>query len=380
MLKQRQKAVNLMGLIFLVGVIAGYLLTVLASNALPPIDTAIAAQDTTTITTDISPPATAVECNNYPHWDCNDPALAGIDEFIQTHKNKGYVAATDWDGTLYSETITVKQGDFHAGTTRSGQSLWHLWGAENGYFPAFNTVDGEQVGNIVRHDDYLEGKTNASLSGYSKFSQIAAFEMGMTPQQVHAGVQSYLEEYPSEDYAYLKMLDIIQQLANNGFEVWIITGSNPYFIATLIDDLDQTLGYELLAPGCDANEPDLEQCHIAGNAAKQSPGGTFTVVYDDRFVRLSDPSDSFFLERNIIDGAGKAVAIRNYIETQSGQPVVFYAGNSGGDYETIQYILNQEDVETLAIAINPRGTLQDLVAIYEPQGQLIEVSDTPAVP
>ncbi len=381
MLKQGKHAVNLIGLLFVIGMLVGSLLTFLLTNTTPPTETADAAAnvDMVDIQAEASVPVTEVDCANYPHWDCEDPALAQIDAFIQTHQGKGYVAATDWDGTLYSESITIKEGDFHSGSTRSGQSLWHLWGAENGYFPAFDTVDGEQIANIVRRDDYLEGKTDVALSAYSKFAQIATFEMGMTPLEVHEGVQAYLEAYPTEDYAYFKMLDVIQQLANNGFEVWVITGSNPYVIATLLADLDDTMDYTLLDQDCDPIAPDLEQCQIVGNAAKQSPSGTFTVVYDDRFVRISDPDHPFFLERNIVDGPGKAVAIQNYIETQSDQPIVFYAGNSGGDYEAIQYILSQEDLDTLAVTVNPRGTLLDLVAKYAPGGMLVEVSDAPAV-
>jgi phosphoserine phosphatase len=232
----------------------------------------------------------------------------------------------------------------------------------------------------VRRDDYLEGKTNVALSDYSKFSQIATFEVGMTPQEMHEGVQDYLSEYPTEDYAYLKMLDILQQLVDNGFELWIITGSNPYFIASLLNDIDETLGYELLAASCVPDDPDLEQCQIAGNAAKQSPDGRFTIVYDDRFVRLSGRNNPFFLERNIVDGEGKEIAIRNYIEEKRDKPVVFYAGNSGGDYEAIEYVLDQEELDTLAVAVNPKGTLTDLVVKYEPYGQLVKVLDSPAQP
>lgn len=350
-----------------------FLLTAITDKGINFTDTAIAFAETGVTSADL-------DCTQYPHWDCNNPALQRIDNFIKTYKDTGYVAAMDWDGTLYSETITIKQGDIHAGTTRSGQSVWHLWAAQRSYFPAFNTKDGDRVGNIVRWDDYLEGKTNVSSSSYSKFSQIATFEMGMTPQEMHSGVQEYLNVYPTGDYAYLKMMDVLQQFVNNGFQVWIITGSNPYFIVSLLNHIDQTLGYNLLTAGCDPGNPDLEQCRIVGNAAKQSPDGRFTMVYDDRFVRISDSNNPFFLERNIIDGVGKAVAIRHYMEPKAGQPVVFYAGNSGGDYEAIQYILSQKDLDTLVVAVNPRGTLKDLVAKYEPQGKVVKVSDSPAKP
>ncbi|MCP4688132.1 MAG: hypothetical protein GY859_08785, partial [Desulfobacterales bacterium] len=193
----------------------------------------------------LAPAALAgVSAERYPHWDANDPAIQTVDAFIQAHKGKGYVAAFDWDGTLYSETIKVK------------------------------------------------GK--------------------------------------------------------------------------------------MLAKGCDPANPDLEQCRIAGNCAKLSPGDRFTMVYDDRFVRVNSAGHPYFLERNIIDGAGKAVAIRNYILPRAQKPVVFYAGNSGGDYESVQYVLKQEGLKTLVVAVNPGGTLNDLVAKYQTRGNLVKVSAAPA--
>ncbi len=333
-----------------------------------------------TIPAQLSANVADLDCSQYPNWDCADPTLRRIDSFIQTDQGQCYVVATDWDGTLYSETIHIRAGDIHSGTPRGGQSIWHLWGAQRGYFPAFNTADGDWIENTIERDDYLEGKTNAEAGEYSKFSQIAAFEAGMTPQEMHEGVQAYLEDYPSEEYAYLNMLDVLQQFKNHGFQLWIITGSNPYFVASLVNDLDQTLGYDLLAEGCDPGDPDLALCRIVGNGAKQSPDGRFTMVYDDRFVTLDDANTSFLLERHIVDGAGKAVAIRHYIETQAHNSVVFYAGNSGGDYEAVEYVLDQDGLDTLVVAVNARGTLQDLVAVYGPQGNIVAVEASPAKP
>ncbi len=318
-----------------------------------------------------------VSRERYPNWDENDPAVATIDAFIQIHKGKGYVAAFDWDGTLYSETIEVK-GEVHMGTTRSGQSIWHLWGARRGYFPAFKTKDGDHLGTVVRRDDYLEGKTNVSLSGYSKFAQIATFEAGMTPLEMREGVRAYAGDYPPRDYAYLKMLDVVRQFIENGFQVWIVTGSNPYFVMSILETIDETMGVDLLSKGCDPTRPDLEKCRIVGNCAKLSPEDRFTMVYNDRFVRIAGANTPYFLERNIIDGAGKAVAIREFIEPRAGKPVVFYAGNSGGDYESIQYVLNQKELNTLIAAVNPRGTLTDLVARHQGEGKLVVVSAAPA--
>ncbi|MFN3235269.1 MAG: hypothetical protein ACE365_07680 [Gammaproteobacteria bacterium] len=317
-----------------------------------------------------------VHCENYPHWKCNNAELVKIDQFLQKHANKGYVAAFDWDGTLYEQDIVVKPGDVHAGDTRSGQSIWHLWGAKHGYFPEFVTRSGKTANNVALRDDYIEGKTNISADAYSKFSQIAVYEAGMTPEEMHQGVSDYAKRYPPKNYGYFKMLDVMQAFKNHGYQVWIVTGSNPYFIATLLENLDQTLGYNLLPKGCDAKHPRISACHIAGNEAKLSPNGKFTMVYDDRFVDVASPNGPLYLERNIVDGPGKTIVMKNYIKKKSHKPIVFYAGNSGGDYEIVQYVLNQSNgLDAFVVAVNPVGTLTDLVKKYVPQGKLAVVSD-----
>lgn len=329
-----------------------------------------------------APSRAAVRCSDYPHWDCTDPDLARLDDFLKANRGRGRIAAVDWDGTLYEEKIPLRPGDPHAGETRSGQSAWHLWGAGRGFFPLFASADGEHARNVVRRDDYLEGKTSAELGEYSKYSQIAVFEAGMTPREMVAGVRRFLEDYPVEDFAYPRALDVVGQLRRNGFRVWIVTGSNPYFVITLAKEVERRLGVAILPEDCDPEEPDLAACQIIGNGAKLGTDGKFTLAYDDRFVRLGDPGEEPLRERTVVDGAGKVVAMRQTIEEPSGQRVLFYAGNSGGDYHAIRHVLGQGR-RAMALAINPRGTLLDLVSLWDdrdPTGQRGRLVTTRAEP
>jgi hypothetical protein len=312
-----------------------------------------------------SPFAHALNCDDYSHWDCSDPKLKIIDAFIESHANKNYVAAFDWDGTLYDENIALKKGDPNEGEQRSGQSVWHLWGANENIFPLFETQDRQYADNVVMRDDFVEGKTDISPEGYSKFNFISMTEAGLTPKEMYEAESRYMQSYKPEDYAYLPMLDVFQQLKNKGYQVWVITGSNPYFVNNIMNYLDETLGYNLVAKGCESSSFDLENCNIMGNGAKLSSDGKFSFVYDNRFVKNSGG------QRFVVDGEGKEVAINNYLLPRAKEPMVMYVGNSGGDFEAMEYVLSQEDVDVLGISVNPRGTLEDLVTRYERAQQMV---------
>ncbi len=323
------------------------------------------------------PSAVQSICDTYPHWNCNDPQqlamMQKFETFISSHSHgtaHGYgIAAFDWDGTLYDEHIPNPDQKDDA---RSGQSLWHIWGADHlgSYpylFPNFNTgID--QADNIKRQDSYLEGRTaqhtdpNTKVpllpSGYDKFSQIAVMENGMTLAQMQSGIHGFLNDYSPQNYAFFKMLDVVQRFQDTGFVVWIVSGSNPYFLANVLTDASGVdaapLGYHLFQGCKDAadNYPAfLTTCPIAGNGAKlvvdTSGANHFTGVYDDRFVKNAiGPQD-----RNIVDAYGKQLALQQLAQ-QMNLPVVFYAGNSDGDYYAMNYTLNTTP-DSMGIFVQP---------------------------
>ncbi len=318
--------------------------------------------------------AASVNCNNYPHWsDCaGSPQLAAIDAFIHgANAGKGDVAVFDWDGTLFDEKIPVPPGfHYEVGHEFAGQPLWFLWGAEQNnpaYFPAFDTADGDKLANIYRRNDYQEGNSNVSVDDYSKFDETASIELGMTPSDVYNSVSAFYSQENLIQYAYLPMLDVVNQFIQNGYQVYFVSGSNPYYLISLLANISQTLGYNLLPKNCDPSNPNLDVCHVTGNATKLDVNGRFSLVYDDRFVKLPGlPNQSDDLEHIPVDSEGKEFAIARYVVPQAGHPAVFYAGNSGGDYEAIDLILNQPNLSTFSIAVNPRGTLLDEVTAYDP--------------
>ena len=319
-------------------------------------------------------------CQYYPHWkNCAiSPQLKKLERFIQKYQSTAdrYTVAFDWDGTLYNEHVPVNENGKRV--VRSGQSVWHLWGAEQllkpshadiaFLFPSFKQYksDGKTIDYQAWHDaidaqdDYVEGqfqqlietdkgalqKTPLPQGIYDKFSQIATFEEGMTLADLQRGVSRYLQDFPAKDNAFLKVMDIFQRLQKVGFHVWIITGSNPYFVANVMNagpaSVNHIKGLHLM-PHCqrllahkDGITPQsfFQNCKIAGNAAQWEGGRS-------RFARAYDARNFSTLPkgyRMAVDHYGKWFAAQHVVQTER-RPMVLYVGNSNGDYSLMKRVL-----------------------------------------
>jgi len=328
-------------------------------------------------------------CRFYPHWNCNIPSelvvVQQIETFINKHsvngKGKGIVAF-DWDGTLYNEHIPNPD---QFSDTRSGQSLWHIWGANHlkqypYLFPAFKADSIKQQSiEIKMHDKYLEGKMFQPVdpnkidpltpSGYDKFSQIATFENGMTLRQMQVGMRGYLQDISPKENAFTKILDIAQRMQDKGFVVWVISGSNPYFLANAINGsngVNKIFGYHLFL-GCDdvAGDPKFFnlRCNLAGNGAKVvriNNVYSFSGIYDDRFVKNAIPSE----DRLIIDKYGKQLFLQQLAQKLQ-LPVIFYAGNSDGDTYAMNYTLNNS-TDSMGLFVQPTQSTTFLQILKSP--------------
>ncbi len=298
---------------------------------------------------------------NYPHWNFNNKLdyqkLVRIDNFINANKNKGNVAAFDWDGTLYSEQIPLKNSK--PVSLYPGDLLCFSWAANHlsslsssNPFPMLNTEDNQYAKNILHRVDYFFGRTHTTVQGYNLFSQLAVFEAGMTPKDFDMMVTSCLKVYPTTDYAFLPMLDVMQHMVDSGFKVWIVTAGNPYYVAIALKNIENTMHYTSNKNynfNLTSLPYDSVRSQIIGNMAKLLKNGRFSTVYDGRFVH--NLQNRLF----VVDGKGKQVAIQNYIEHITTSPTVFYAGNSDGDYWAMKYVVKNRSLKTLAIAVNPRG-------------------------
>jgi hypothetical protein len=312
----------------------------------------------------------------YPHWNPSDPAIPALEKFIGRYKDQGLVAVFDWDGTLYSERIKVREGD--QTVIKAGQPAWHIWGADHlredpTLFPMFRTYEKpeEWKRNIYRFDDYIEGLTNVQVSGYSKFSQIAMFEAGMTPHSMTKALEKFFVEYDPCKFAIYPAFDVAQRLVDSGFHLWVVTGTNPYYVAALLRVFE---GRCRIAPGkpyrlhLAGRIYNPEKDRIVGNASELSKEGKFTISYDDRFVRGSDDRKLYAIE-----GEGKEVAIRNWIEPREGKEVVFAAGNSGNDSYMVRYVTGKSGKDVFVLGVNPRGELEKMLTEKHPRAAVATV-------
>ena len=303
--------------------------------------------------------------SDYPHWNFENKStyakLKKINTFIETNKNQNYLAIFDWDGTLYNENISVKELN---NEKYAGQPAWYMWMAMNTdrfkfpVFPLFSTKDGDFKENIINYVKYLEHRTNIIPDSYSKFISTSLLISGMTPEHVAEGVSEFLKEYKPEQYAFLPMLDILQKMIDSGYNVWIITGSNPYFVSSQIKYIEENINYtdsKKYNFNLSTSPYNSKKGHIAGNGLKLLKNGNFSIVYDNRYVK--NPENELY----IVDEQGKLTVVKN-LEEKYHTKVIFAAGNSGGDYYDIQYVVQKPD--SLSIAVEPRGKLTDLVKKY----------------
>jgi phosphoserine phosphatase len=293
--------------------------------------------------------------SDYPHWDFENKTtyqkLVKLNNFIENNKNKKLLAIFDWDGTLYNENIPVKEMN---GTQYAGQPAYYIWAAANNnlfdfkLFPLFWTNDGLFNKNVITKNNFLEGHSNRNADEYSKFTQTPLFTAGMSRRELEKTVYSYIKDYPPKKYAFLPMLDVLQKMTDEGFNVWIVTGSNQYFVGCILKYIQNNIEYR---PGEKYNfskilEPtEKSEMHIAGNSMKLMTNNRFSAVYDNRYTQNTDN------KLYIVDKKGKEIAVKN-IEKWENTRAIFVAGNSDGDLWNSKFILNR-NTGAFGIGVNP---------------------------
>ncbi|MEI6055149.1 MAG: hypothetical protein WCR55_03740 [Lentisphaerota bacterium] len=329
---------------------------------------------------------------SYPHWNLSDKAqydkLVKIDDFIEKNKDKGFVAAFDWDGTLYCEKMVIKELN-PLDNIYGGQGGFYIWGAFNkdkfglfNLFPSFNPEGDDFKDDVLQKVKVVEnrlpdGMHNTALpptmpvapfpiynaDGFSKFSlETTIFLLGMTPEQIKKAEAKYFEAYSPAQYAFYPMFDVLQKMCDSGYNVWIITGSSPYFVTNMLTYLQENVAYtsdrhydfsKLIITK--DNNYDPAQSHIAGNGAKLTKEGTLSAVYDDRFLTNDYVKNNGLLF--ITDKQGKYLVITN-LETKFKTNAAFVAGNTDGDLYDTAYAMEGSKLapNTFAICVAPPET------------------------
>ncbi|MBF0547023.1 MAG: haloacid dehalogenase-like hydrolase [Candidatus Riflebacteria bacterium] len=296
----------------------------------------------------------------YPHWNQELIKLVQINRWIERNAPKHPIAVFDFDGTINSEKyLSIK------GTLRSGQSAWRIWTAQRLLqfpfaFPTFrvNEDSFETEKNIIEMDEIVERLSPVPIEDWMKFSETSTFEEGMTENEIRQTIQAFLVDYPPEKYAFYPMLDVLQRLLDKGFKVWIITGSSPIYVSTVLGEIQKKSlisnkeFYNFSGLVKESYEPYSREkpdgVKIIGNISKRTPMGRFTRVYDRSFTK--NPENKFL----IVNGEGKKAVLENYIEPLEHTEALFCAGNSDGDVAVMTKVLKRNS-GALGILVNPTG-------------------------
>ena len=309
--------------------------------------------------------------SNYPHWDFTNKVmyqkLVKIDKFIKANKNKGYVAVFDWDGTLYSQQIPLLQ--YRKGQTVAGQMAWYIWASYHlydpkysGLFPNYQTADGKGGCYFRKISTQLVQQLKKSSGIYGAYRGIATLGAGMVQTSMAKGVNGYLQMYPAKKYILYPVMDLMQHLIDSGFNVWIVTGDTPYYLSALLKNIEHNINYTPVRKynfNLSAVPYNPETGHLIGNGPRLSKHGVLTAVYDNSYTSVPNSNKLY-----VVNGQGKLIVINNYINKRVKKPFVFYAGNSGGDYQAIQALVTKRGGNVLAVAVNPIGSLRKLVKKY----------------
>ena len=297
---------------------------------------------------------------SYPHWNFTNVAeykkLEKIDNFIEANKNQGYGAVFDWDGTIVDEFLFVKE---EPSIINSSQMNWYIWTAYNAnkykfaIFPKYSSDSNKFPKNFIDEIKYI------IKEGYSQYNRTLYFITGMLPEQIVETTNGYFQEYPPSKIVNYRMLDVMQKMVDSGFNVWIITGSNPYYISAMIDWIEKNLKYSDNTNykfNISTIPFDITKGKIVGNTVKISNEETFLETYNDIFIKNKENKPYYTV------GKGKTVALENYVSKRIENDIIFSAGNSSGDYYMMEYVLNKNN--SLGIFVNPKGSLVKLLEKY----------------
>jgi hypothetical protein len=232
----------------------------------------------------------------------------------------------------------------------------------------------------MRMNDYLEAMFAEAPPNVPKFLLHSSMEEGMSIGAFYSYFDRFLQDqngyYDPCKYAIFPTLDVIQRLRNEGFEIWVVTGSNSNVVAGLVRELQQNrhdnpnckyanenYDFGLLRTcnkhsyGCTFN-PETDR--IVGHGPKYN-GYRFSHAYDDQFFLARTEEQKVADEKSekihVVADEGKAVAIERFIEGKWGHEVLFMGSNSGGDAAMAEYVLRKrgKGLNVLSLSVNPRG-------------------------
>ena len=273
----------------------------------------------------------------------NCTAKTKLSEFISKINSAEYyvpkedrIAVFDLDGTLYQETDPTYDD-------------WKLY-----YYRVYNdtnftsTEEQKQIADAIKQasiDNHMPDDLNWRVA--STYTQLF---YNMTIEEYQQYIINFINQ-PCEGYENMKrgdafykpMLELIEYIQKNDFNVYITSGTDRYQVRTVVK-----------------NHIDIPESNVIGSeyniiAKNQgtTAGNEYTYKNDDDFR-----FDGQFLRKNL-----KTNKVIGIIREIGKQPILSF-GNSGGDKDMANYVINKNKYPSLAFMVccddteRERGNIQ----------------------
>ncbi len=236
------------------------------------------------------------------------------------------IAVFDFDGTLFCET-DPNYFDYTL--------LLHRVLEDPGYKDKASPAERETARKIVEMNE-----TGVSAMGLETDHgrAIASAFKGFTPEEFEAYIQSFKKE-PMPSYAgmsrgggfYLPMLQVVDYLKANGFEVWILSGTDRFIVRGIFKNAPLDIPPERII-GSDES--------VVATGQGESDGLGYQLGDDDKLVL-----GGRFIVKNL--KMNKVSAIVREIGLQ---PVLSF-GNSNGDFSMAKYATTRNPCRSRAFML-----------------------------
>ena len=260
----------------------------------------------------------------------NCTAKTKLSEFISKINSAEYyvpkedrIAVFDLDGTLYQETDPTYDD-------------WKLY-----YYRVYNdtnftsTEEQKQIADAIKQasiDNHMPDDLNWRVA--STYTQLF---YNMTIEEYQQYIINFINQ-PCEGYENMKrgdafykpMLELIEYIQKNDFNVYITSGTDRYQVRTVVKN-------HINIP--ESNVIGSEYNIVAKNQGTTA-GNEYTYKNDDDFR-----FDGQFLRKNL-----KTNKVIGIIREIGKQPILSF-GNSGGDKDMANYVINKNKYPSLAFMV-----------------------------
>ena len=276
----------------------------------------------------------------FKYWTKNSIVLENLKNYIKditTKKNKNYIpkedriAVFDMDGTLICEKApTYIVWTFYRDTVKENITLYN---------------DTQRQILIKKIDDYIAGLNNDEDLEILEIKDEAKIFENWTVKNYMEFIKKYLERnayrfknIKFKDMYYKPMIEIINFLQINFFKVYIVSGSERFFIREIVSNFLDNLPFEQII-GTDF--------HLIG---KEENISKFDYDNLNHYDYTCSHSDYLIKSDKVADYNVKFTKVR-LIAKEIGKKPVLSFGNSSGDPPMHNYVLDGNKYKSMAFMV-----------------------------